>query len=287
MPEAGEGPLSLSTGCYDVSPEALRILADTYWTSEGWRRDPAWPIPELLQVAVAAGVMVDSPRTEDHDSWVAAARAAVAPLSALDVGEAFLASLTSRRLGLRSALGSYAVARFLPDHRFEAVDHDYRCQTCGLSDERETTDARGLNGLNFERFKWGGVRRDGIEYVAFDLEQFAVAPRLRPTRADVGLGQELVDQLRRLPAGTTAARAVTHLKMIKGNKDERQVLVGLLGVCGILRTAERPGYATAFVRCCERKLPGRGSEQEYPVCWWKAADGVNAEALREFLPQLA
>jgi hypothetical protein len=43
---------------------------------------------------------------------------------------------------------------------------------------------RPLNILSFERFKWGGVRRDNVAYVAFDLEQFVRAPRLQPTRAD-------------------------------------------------------------------------------------------------------
>lgn len=58
-----------------------------------------------------------------------------------------------------------------------------------------------MNVLNFERFKWGGVRRDDIAYIAFDLEQFARAPRLAPTRADIEVGQQLIDALRGLPPG--------------------------------------------------------------------------------------
>lgn len=279
--------MTQSAVCYDPSPEALRVLMDTYWTSAGWRSSRAWPTPELLRVAVDAGVMSDSPRTEDHDSWVKAARAAVAPLSAIEVGEAFLASLTSRRLDLRSALGSFAVARFLPEHTFEAAGHGDRCRICGLSEAAETF-AQGMNELNFERFKWGGVCRDNVEYVAFDLEQFALAPRLRPTQADVELGRRMIDQLRQLPAETTAARAVTHLKMIKGNKDERDVLIGILGVCGILGTAEHPGYGSAFVRWADRVLPGRRFvDQAYPACWWTAAEGVDIDAVEAFLPQLS
>ncbi|HET7017031.1 MAG TPA: hypothetical protein VFI65_24115 [Streptosporangiaceae bacterium] len=236
-------------------------------------------------MAVDAGVMFDSLRTEDHDGWIAAARAAVTPVSALEVGEAFLASLTSRRLDLRSALGSYAVARFLPEHPFESVGPGFQCQVC---DQYEDSDGEDLNVLNFERFKWGGVRTDCVEYLAFDLEQFALAPRLRPTRADIELGQRLIDQLRQLPPETTAARAVTQLKMINGNKAERDKLIGILGVCGILGTADHPGYATAFVRSADRVLPERRFvDQSYPACWWTAADGVNAEALNAFLPQLS
>lgn len=271
---------------YDPSPEALRILSDTFWTPQGWRSEPAWPGPELMRVAVDAGVMIRAPRTEDHDGWVAAARAAVAASSAAEVGEAFLASLTSRRLDLRSALGSYAIARFLPEHSIELRQGDYTCQLCGLWDSVGDP-PEDMSILNFERFKWGGVRTDQIEYVAFDLEQFARAPRLPPTGADLDLGRQLIDQLRQLPDGTTAARAVTHLKMLKGNKSERDNLIGILGVCGILGTAHHPGYATSFVPYHDRKLPGRAYiDQEYPACWWTAEDGVNDEALRTFLPQL-
>jgi hypothetical protein len=259
---------------------------DTYWTPQGWRLNRAWPAPDQMAVAEAAGIMFSSPRTEDHDGWLKAARAAAASLTAHEVGEAFLASLTSRRLDLRSALGSYAVARFLPDHPFDACPDRYQCRVCGLSDDVGTR-PEGMNVLNFERFKWGGVCRDRVEYIAFDLEQFARAPRLEPTEADVDLGRQLIEQLRRLPGETTAALAVPYLKMLKGNKAEREILIGILGVCGILGTAEHPGYARSFVRSCDRELPGRRFvDQNYPACWWTAADGINTDALETFLPQL-
>jgi hypothetical protein len=257
---------------------------DTFWSAKGWRDRRAWPSREVMARSVEAGVMFDQPRTEDHDGWVRAARAAVAQLSVQEAGDAFLASLTSRRLDLRSALGSYAVARFLPDH--PADNYSHRCRVCGQSCS-VGQDPEDLNVLSFERFKWGGVRTDRVYYVAFDLEQFAGAPRLRPTGADIEVAQQLIDQLRALPPETTAARAVSSLKMIKGNKAERDNLIGILGVCGILRTADHPGYATSFVEACDRAVPGRAYvDQEYPVSWWKASDGVNAEALAMFLPQL-
>jgi hypothetical protein len=185
----------------------------------------------------------------------------------------------------RSALGSYAVARFLTEHAYEDMP-GLRCAVCGqyrsAGDEPED-----LNVLSFERFKWGGVRTDHIEYVAFDLEQFARAPRITPAASDISLGQQLIDQLRRLPAGTTAAQAVTSLKMIKGNKAERDVIIGILGVCGILQTTDHPGYSQSFVRYRDRELPPRRfTDQDYPACWWTAADGVDSDALRVFLPEL-
>ncbi|HUZ27490.1 MAG TPA: hypothetical protein VMV07_27380 [Streptosporangiaceae bacterium] len=48
-------------------------------------------------------------------------------------------------------------------------------------------DPQDLNIFSFERFKWGGVRRDNIACLASDLEQSARAPRLQPAPADIGL----------------------------------------------------------------------------------------------------
>lgn len=80
-----------------------------------------------MRRAVRAGVMFASPRTEDHDGWVRAARQVAASVPGEEAAAAFPASLTSRRLDLRSALGSYAIARFLPEHDFEVMGTHGRC----------------------------------------------------------------------------------------------------------------------------------------------------------------
>lgn len=145
-----------------------------------------------------------------------------------------------------------------------------------------------LNVLNFERFKWGGVRRDDIAYVAFDLEQFAKAPQIQLMTADIDLGQQIIDYLRRLPPKTTAAQAAAGLKMIQGNKAERDTLIDILGVCGILRTADYPAYADKFIPASQRTEPSqRFLFGSYPTWWWTAQDGISKTALQTFLPQLA
>jgi hypothetical protein len=270
---------------YDPSKAALAPLMETFWEPAGWRRSPTWPVPEVMAAAIAAGVMFGEPRTEDHDGWVQAARDAAGRLSAAAAGEAFLASLSSRRMDLRSALGSYAVARRLPEHAFVPASYSSRCAICGQSDG--PPEPEDLNVFSFERFKWGGVRHDDAPYEAFDLEQFRRAPRLAATRADIDLGQQVIDQLRRLPPGTTAARASRHLKMIKGNKDERDVILDILGLCGILRAGQHPGYADAYIPYAERTWPGKAYPfAGYPIWWWTAADGVSDHALHTFFPQL-
>jgi hypothetical protein len=262
----------------------------TFWSKDGWRKEPAWPKPDVMDRAIAAGVMFREPRVQDHDGWIRATREAASRLSPLEVGQAFLASLTSRRLDLRSALSSYAVARYLPEHT-ENYDPAITlgCVICGQFRRcrHGVMVPEDLNVLSFERFKWGGVRRDRVEYVAFDLEQFACAPRLDPTEADLDLGRQLIAHFRHLPASTTAAQAARALTMIPGSKSERDELVDILGVCGVLQTAEYPGYADQFIPALQRKQPSkRFVFGHYPTCWWTAADGVNERALSIFLPDL-
>lgn len=270
---------------YDATPAALRPLLETFWSSQGWRRPPAWPPVDVFARAVGAGVMFPKPRVADHDGWVKAACGAAADVTAADVAAAFVASLTSRRLDLRSALGSFAVARVLPGHSFAPQTGRNGCAVCGQPAHSSEED---LNVLNFERFKWGGVRRDDLRYVAFDLEQFTRAPREEPDDDALAVGRQLVTALRNAAPEATASRLAAQLRMVKGNTAERAVLLDILGVCGVLGTGEHPGYATAFVAAADRELPARRYvDQSYPVCWWKGRDGVDEDALRLLLPQLA
>ncbi len=220
-----------------------------------------------------------------HDGWVSEARAASGQVSLPEVEAAFVASLTSRRLDLRSALASFQIARGLPDHGFTESPHGRHCAVCGLYAEPAAED---LNVLNFERFKWGGVRRDNIIYVAFDLRQFRLAPRLEPTADDRRLGRRILETLNHLPPDNTASEAAAQLRFVKGNKAEREVLLDILGICGVLDTDEHRGFAKDFVPWSERKLPAkRFVERAYPACWWRAHAGVNAGAIGTVLPTLS
>lgn len=224
---------------YDASAPALRPLMKMFWSAEGWREPPV-PPPDLAR-AVANGVMFTQPRSDTHDGWVAAARKAAAAVSAEQVGDAFLESLTSRRLDLRSALGSYAVARALTEHTFQVARGSAWCAVCDLYPEVE----ENLNILNFERFKWAGVRRTDIAYVAFDLEQFIKAPRTGATGEDHRLGNRIVATLRALPERTMVGKAAAALRFVPGNKDEREMLVEILATAGVWRTRARTAYGSA------------------------------------------
>lgn len=172
--------------------------------------------------------MFDTDIAFDHVSGVQRTREVVASTSVESVGAAFAASLSSRRLDLRSALGSYAIGRHLPVHPYDG--HADVCATCGL---REHT-RQDQNVLNFERFKWGGVRRDHLAYVVFDLEQFQSAPKLEPTSADLEILRQLLDLLSAAPTTMTAVQLAAEAQVVPGNRDEREILLELLAVSGVL-----------------------------------------------------
>ncbi|WP_328332237.1 hypothetical protein OHA70_13525 [Kribbella sp. NBC_00382] len=268
---------------YDPSPAALKALTGTYWSAQGWRLPSVPPPPAELAAAIAAGVMFPTIPKRSHDELVGEVRDLAKSVPIADAGQAFVASLSSHRLDLRSALGSLAVARHLPAHTFQEHERERFCAVCGLY----PTSSTDPNVMNFERFKWGGVRRDHLDYIAFDLEQFLRAPRLTPVAADLDLGRTLLRTLRATPAEVTAVKAEAQLKLPKSNKSQRRNLLDILGVCGVLETAGHRGYADNWVDYCDREQPSRAYvESTYPVSWWTGADGVNERNARLFLSAL-
>ena len=119
-------PLSAKQKIVD-DDKARRILFDTYWSSDGWKEIRSTP-PKDLDYARKAGYMFD-PVVINHDEIIRWATKARKQINLREVTQAFLASLSTRRLELRSALGSYAVARHLPAHSFTGSDH---CDICEI-----------------------------------------------------------------------------------------------------------------------------------------------------------
>jgi hypothetical protein len=260
-----------------VDRRALKVLFDTYWTSAGWRHEksPSTPAADF-EYAKQAGVMFDPIRVS-HDDIVKRAIRAVRGVKRQAVADAFVASLSSRRLDLRSALGSFAVFQHFAKH--SAPGDDEPCPLCGVYGGR--AEQEDLNVLNFERFKWGGVRHDQPLYASMDLQLFRKLPHVNPTPAEVRVFNGVVKAIEAAPARTSSAVLQKHFaKAFKSSKAERDVVVGILGYCGILATAEHPGYMHRFVPCSGRELPERRFvDMAYPACWWQRLDGVNREAL--------
>ena len=84
-----------------VDRRALKVLFDTYWTSAGWRDERSRSTPPVdFEYAKQAGVMFDPIRVS-HDDIVKRAITAVRGVTRQTVADAFVVSLSSRRLDLR------------------------------------------------------------------------------------------------------------------------------------------------------------------------------------------
>jgi hypothetical protein len=259
-----------------VDRRALKVLFDTYLTPAGWRDEPSRSIsPDDFEYAKRAGVMFDDILLS-HADIVSRAIAAVRVVDRRAVANAFVASLSSRRLELRSALGSFAVLQHFPQHT--APQQSGACPVCGVYNrgaERED-----LNVLNIERFKWGGVRHDQPLYASLDLQLFQELPRIDPTAGDIAIFKDLLQAIEAAPVTTTSASLEKYIaKVFKSNKPERDTLIGILGLCGLLGVPEHPGYLQRFIPCSERELPGRRFvDMPYPACWWQRSVGIDQEA---------
>lgn len=256
---------------------ALKALFNTYWTPAGWRDGPTRVTPhDEFEFAKRAGVMFDSIRVS-HDDVVDRVIGAVRRVDRQSVADAFIVSLSSRRLELRSALGSFAVFQHAVRH--PAAGSRKPCPECGAYGGKP--EKEDLNVLNFERFKWGGVRHDQPLYASLDLELFDQLPRVTPTADDVAVFKGVLRSIDAAPTHETSAALEKHWsKAFRSNKAERDTVVAILGFCGILATPEHPGYTNGFVPWSERELPDRRFvDMAYPACWWQRSHGVHQQAL--------
>lgn len=258
-----------------MAKDAVAILFDAYWGPEGWRSGRV--SAEDKQIAIDAGVMFPS-RKLSHLGGVEWAVRSVAATSKEAVVKGFVASLASRRLEFRSALGSYATARHLEPHTFTGGESDNFCDVCERSAKSET---ENLNVLNFERLKWGGVRHLDPVYAGFDLELFTRLELPEPTEADRALLARVVQTARDLPTGSRARDLEKALKFLKSNKEEREVVVNILGFLGVLAAPEHEGFWRRYVPFVEREEPSASkNDWSYPASWWRG--GVDDEAIQDW-----
>lgn len=129
-----------------LDKQALKILFNTYWSSSGWIRNEERSLsPDDFACAKAKGLMFENAHLS-HRQVVLKIFELAKKVDSRMVADAFLTSLSTRRLDWRSALGSYAVFREMPDH--EHSPEGKRCMHCGMSLD---TDDHDFNVLNFER----------------------------------------------------------------------------------------------------------------------------------------
>jgi hypothetical protein len=261
--------------------KALRILYHTHWSSAGWKRNFAISSDDF-SYARDAGYMFD-PVYLTHDEIVQWLKNAVKAASLEDISNAFLRSLSTRHLELRSTLGSYAIAKNFPFHHYQS--RGYSCEICGIFYPAKAL--YDFSVLNFERFKWGGVRHGNPEYIAFDLEQFNKIEISEPTKHDFGIMRQILAVVKDSEAQSRPRVLEKRLaNVFESNKSEREILIQILAYCGIIQPQNHVGYFQTFVNHVNRTIPPVNKiDWKYPVCWWRGSDGINLAALQYYFPQ--
>lgn len=242
-----------------INARARKILFDTFWTSKGWTdRDARSIAPDDRAFAMAHGMMFE-PLTTTHDALLADLRRAVDAVS-LDVAAGhFLASLSSRRLDLRSGLASRVLGAAIEPHAAEKSSMN--CATCTAYLEYVDHD---LDVLQFERHKWGGVRRCDPVYLWFDLTQLAKEPPSAPTDADRAIFARVLEAVASAPPKETPTKLSRRLKdALPSSKEERDELLDVLAAAGVLRASD----------------PSRGCGEFSVAGAWRGGDGCDRAAV--------
>ena len=256
--------------------KGLKLLFSTYWDSRMWSCQA--PTAEDYEQAKREGYMFNPPPVRTHDETLTALREVLKKISAADVANAFVYSLSTRALQYRSALGSYYYALAIPEHSHNVPGCCYLCDWTMLHGTDE------YNVFNFERYKWGGVRHTSPEYTLFDLEQFLLFPKVTPSEEDWSILKAILHATNELPPSKKAGvyrELITKKKLLKSNKDEVAVLLNILGICGILSSVEAPCYCDHFADVWHRAPQEHTNDYTYPVNWWHVSDGVNEERFQK------
>jgi hypothetical protein len=264
-----------------LDKKAQQILFRTYWSSAGWK-SKLETTSEDFDYALKAGYMF-KPVILSHDNIVDWVLSVTKKVDLQQISNAFLSSLSSRRLDWRSALGSYAIARHFPKHQFSGK---LTCNVCG--EVSKPKQAEDLSVLNFERLKWGGVRHLSPLYIAFDLEQFSKTDAHQPTPKDFEIFNDIIETAKLLDGNARPRDLEKALsKIVESNTAEREILIQILGFCGILQPQKQEGFFGSFVNYNEREeRPVNKIDWSYPISWWRGVDGVSKDALAFFFPQV-
>lgn len=264
---------------------ALKVLFSTYWSASGWKRDYSVTATDFAY-AKGAGLMFDPIRLS-HDEgvrWALKSRDSVSKERIVDL---FLGSLTNRRLDLRSALGSFAVSLNMSVHTWHQAGSPTRfCPVCVMYERFDVPE--DLSVLNFERFKWGGVRHTNPIYIGFDLEQAAKILAVNPAEEDRRALRAILQTARSLSVDARPSDLEKKLATVfPSNTQERRTLIGILGYCGILVDPSRPSFFETFPRHSEREeTPNWKNDWPYPIRWWRGAFGINEKAVGFWFPGL-
>ncbi len=258
-----------------IDKKALAILFSKYWApSKGWVKNTV--SPEDFQYAKAAGAMFDDIEIQ-HNELLQSCITQCNLITKTDVVAAFISSLSSRRLDLRSALSSYACGQNLPLHDFQGKSNT-SCTICGTYQKDSLVE---LNVLNFERHKFGGVRHIQPVYIWLDLTIFLGEQISQPSIAERDTLRKIIDELRNLNSGKLSDAEKCIAPFFKANKNEREGIISALGYLGVLHIPTyQPFYKTYTPEIDRCHSSYAKSDWPFPSDLWLPEFGLNDESIQ-------
>ena len=241
-----------------MDKRAKNILFKTYWTSAGWLREENRKIEEAdFNYAKEKGVMFD-PLTITKAALISKLDNVIQTISKKMITDAFLCSLSNKRLDWRSGLGSYANANRV------LTGKDIHDCYYGSGDHED------LNVLNFERIKWGGVRHHSGLYNWLDLSLLEKENIATPTKDDMDIFRNILKVIDDSEYGETPSKLRERLRTaFKGSKNERHILLEILGCADILKPLR-----------FDRKEPGKHDWTF--VLHWRGEDKYDRQKVKEY-----
>ncbi|WP_150274864.1 hypothetical protein [Paenibacillus tepidiphilus] len=256
-----------------MDKQAKKILMNTFWTSAGWKSSPDAFAGEPFEYAKSKGLMFD-PVTITHDEIIKRLHELHQVITKERVAAAFLHSLSTKKVHLRSALSSWALTSGLPEHTYgerSVVRPNYSscgdCNAHGIMSDRDYIE-EDLNVLNFERVKWGGIRLNWLLYCWLDLELFSKEEAAECTAEDTAILTGMLEAIKDCTDYESPRMLEKRWKdVLPSSKNERDVLMEIWGYAGLLVPQDTP-----------RK--GRGGSSDFiSVAEWQGNDGYSQEAL--------
>ena len=209
----------------------------------------------------------------------------------------FLASLSSNRPELRSALPVFAIMQTLPNHTFVLAENQTLmglspCKICSTDYSfPKELDERDKELLN-ECINEGGLITHDLSDYYYYLHSFnnnKDAELINVRNEDIRIFSEILDIVINTKKNDSLKKEILRsIRKIKGFKitaEQSQILLETLGYCSVLETGKYKGLLKEYTNLGVAPKKTHNSDWKYPVDFWLGKDGINKEAFKFWFGQ--
>ena len=241
---------------------------------------------EEVQYGIRQGVLFP-PIKMSHKEVIAKVKQLAGEILLEDTIQAFLYSLSTGKNEYRTALASLLYAKALPEHQpilYGEYEWNQRCEYCGvkISMEQMEVEIKNSDYNAYRYFPDGFQDICQADYVLFDLQHFQMLPKVSFVKEDILIMNRIFGLAEELALGNKISalqKLITAEKVLKANKNEIYVILGVLAACGVFDTPEHKGYANGFVMDKDKDFVYE-YDLFYPLHFWRGKHGINYGAVR-------